>query len=62
METSEENLHGFCPGVSTQKDCVVSIDVIDVVNGSQFYISLHTVKDIHVWLSVEICIHCLALV
>ena len=35
---------GFCPVVSSQKDCVASIDVIDVVNGSQFYIPLHTVK------------------
>ena len=40
---------GFSPGVSTQKDCVISIDVINVVNGSQFYIPLHPVKDIHVW-------------
>ena len=29
---------GFCPGVYTQKGCVVSIDVIDVVNGSQLFI------------------------
>ena len=43
---------GFSRGFHTQNNCHYCAVMLWVI--SQFYIPLHTVKDIHVWLLVEI--------
>ena len=51
---------GFSGGFHTQNNSVnIVMWCCDLF--LSFYIPLHTVKDIHVWLSIEICMHCLAL-